>query len=381
MKINQVKTVVWFSLLWSLSCGTYLQAVTITGYSSEANDRFESGFPLNPVNNTSESFVGSGFDWSGVAWSTTTFPPATSYKGFGLLSPKHFLTAQHYEYGSEMTQGVHVMGSDGVVRTSDVSSISNTGHGVVLTNFGNTNPDIAVGTLEQALDTPSTIARYGVLDLNPGSNSDSTTPYDNLDLLLYGRSNTTNGSPRTGVTTPDLIFENGGDPTQTVIRTTRDDVQLQGGDSGSPALHGWTNPNGAQELTLLGLNSAISDDHNFLSFMATSGAMAATNAIMTPDGYALKVVGNPVGTWTGGPGPQGSNLGRSQNWSGSFSDQFVAFNADNTSELSINVNENVNLRGLYFIATGGSGDGFTFSGANTLTVGRGGSPTMTMISR
>jgi len=36
------------------------------------------------------------------------------------------------------------------------------------------------------------------------------------------------------------------------------------------------------------------------------------------------------------------------------------------------VNANYNLRGLYFKSTASAGDGFTFSGAGTLTVGRGG---------
>lgn len=357
-------------LAWSPSGS----AVTITGYSSAENDRFSSGFPLDPVDNNGASFVGAPYDWSGVGWSTTTYA-SSSYKGFGLLSPMHFLTAQHYEYETEMTQGVRIKGSDDVVRNATVSSITNTGYGLRVTSLsGITDYDIAVGTLDTSLSDSSTIFRNGVLDLNPDSNTDSTTPYSGLSLLLYGRSSTTNGSPRIGITTPDLIAAFNGDSKQDAIRTTRDDVQLQGGDSGSPTMHGWTNPNGGSEITLLGLNSAIdtTNGYNYLSFLATAGAMAATNSIMTPEGYALKVVGDPSGSWVGGNGPNAANLSRGQNWNGTFSDQFVEFNADTTSLESITVDANTNLRGLYFIATAVTGDGFTFSGGNILTVGRGG---------
>ena len=38
------------------------------GYSDADNNRFASGYPNNPVPNTSPSFIGAGYDWSGVGW-------------------------------------------------------------------------------------------------------------------------------------------------------------------------------------------------------------------------------------------------------------------------------------------------------------------------
>ena len=76
-------------------------------------------------------------------------------------------------------------------------------------------------------------------------------------------------------------------------------VQLVEGDSGSPFLVGWTNPVGGKELTVIGLNSGISGSSNVMSFLAIPGAMNAANAVMTPDGYALRVQGEINALWTG----------------------------------------------------------------------------------
>ena len=45
--------------------------LTINGYSTADNDRFVSGYPNAPVANTSSSFLGAGYDWSGVGWLST----------------------------------------------------------------------------------------------------------------------------------------------------------------------------------------------------------------------------------------------------------------------------------------------------------------------
>ena len=118
-------------------------ALQVTDYSSEVNDRFSSGFATNPVANTNTTFVGAGYDWSGVGWSTTAFG-GSGFKGFGMLSPRHFLTAQHYEYGAEATLGVRVLGFDDLVHAAPVQSVTNLGQGIVLVNQGFTNHDLAV---------------------------------------------------------------------------------------------------------------------------------------------------------------------------------------------------------------------------------------------
>ena len=354
-------------------------ALDVTGYSATVNDRFTGGFPTAPVPNASGSFVGAAYDWSGVAWSTTTYA-ASSYKGFALLSPRHFLTAQHYENGGLLTQAVRIRTNSGTVVSQANAGIDNLGYGLKLANVGVTAPDLALGTLAGPIAPPAEVARYGVLDLYATSASTAYSVYDNLPLLAYGRGATTNGSPRTAATSVNLASAFNSDPIQTAIRTLYTgsaSVQLVDGDSGSPLLHGWTNPDGGRELTVLGVNSASDfSTYNYMSFLAVPGAMANANAVMTPDGYALRVVGNSSSTWSGGSGSptQQDNLSRGGNWSGGTIpiDRYVVFNGTSTGVRAIDVNAATNLRGLSFTSTGSAGDGFTFSGTNALTIGRGG---------
>lgn len=363
--------------LWAAGFGR-VEALDVTGYSAAVNDRFTSGFPTSPVPNTSGSFVGTAYDWSGIGWSTTIYA-SSSYKGFALLSPRHFLTAQHYENAGLLTQGVRILGRDGQVATGTNTGIDNLGYGIVLTNFGVTAPDLALGTLGSQISVPANMARYAVLDLNNSSIAPTYSNYTGLTAIAYGRGDVTNGSPRAGTAVIDAAGTATADPTSSIALTLRSgtpSVQLVEGDSGSPLLVGWTNPAGGQELTVIGLNSAVSGSYNVMSFMAIPGAMNAANNVMTPDGYALRVVGNSSATWVGGNGAptQQNDLARGGNWSGGVipSDLYVLFNGTSTAVRAIDLNAATNLRGLAFKPTGTSGNGFTFSGANALTIGRGG---------
>jgi autotransporter-associated beta strand protein len=376
IKMTRIRGLIIPAILLASWLGESAPAATITGYTAAANDRFSSGFPTSPVENTNPSFVGLGYDWSGVGWSTTTY--SSHYKGLGTLSPVHFLTAQHFEYNAETTQGVRILGLDGMTHSATTKSISNLGQGLVLTNGGFTNYDLAIGRLNNPVTAPANMARHAVLDLHNTSASDSLSNYNGLPILLYGRSSMTNGSPRVGATTINLLAAFNSDAKQVAIRTTRNEVQLQGGDSASPTLHGWTNPNGGKELAILGTNSAIDtvNGYNYNSFLGSTAALAAANQVMNPDGYALRVVGNPTNTWVGSSSTSIANKGA---WglgpgpSQAPSDKFVTFNAATAGgNRQVTVDTDHNLRGLYFLSTAATDDGFTFSGSSTLTLGRGG---------
>ena len=346
-------------------------ALDVTGYSPTVNDRFTSGFPTNPVPNTSGSFVGAAYDWSGVGWSTTIYA-ASSYKGLALLSPKHFLTAQHYENGGLLTQGVTVRGKDGSLSSGTNTGVDNLGYGIVLTNVSVTAPDLAIGTLSAQIAAPGNVARYAVLDLNNSSAAPTYANYTGLTALAYGRGDVTNGSPRAATAVIDAAGTATVDPTSSIaltLRTGTPSVQLVEGDSGSPFLVGWTNPAGGKELTVIGLNSSVSGSYNVMSFMAIPGAMNAANNVMTPDGYALRVQGNANAVWTGSVS---SSLWIVGNWNGSPVDQYAKFEANGAAPTSISIDNAATIRGLYFTASGSASTGFTFAGGQTVTIGRGG---------
>ena len=137
----------------------------------------------------------------------------------------------------------------------------------------------------------------------------------------------------------------------------------------------WTNVNGGKEIAMVGNNAAISDTSNFINFLGTFQVMNALNTTMTQDGYALRVVGNSSNTWVGS---SSASIGNRGAWglnppASAPTDRYVTFNgASAGNNRAVNVDSDANLRGLYFRSTTNSSLGFNFSGANTLTVGRGG---------
>jgi hypothetical protein len=193
-------------------------------------------------------------------------------------------------------------------------------------------------------------------------------------VLLYGRGPNGTNSPRIGATAINGVSVSGNNSFFTTPRTS---VQLEVGDSGSPAFHAWTNPNGQTELTLLGNHAAINPTSNFINFLGTHQVMDALNAAMNPQGFALRVTGNSSNTWTG---TNNTNINRNGNWGVTFlpdltgitSDRYVTFNGSSSASKNVTVNTNYNLRGLFFLSTNSTNQGFTFNGNNTLTIGRGG---------
>ncbi len=337
-----------------------VSALQVTGYSSAANDRFQSGFPGAPVANANPAFVGLDYDWSGVGWDASD-----GTKGFGFLSPQHYLVASHYGGATSLavspTNGSVVLGAGASVENTGIVTFTNTDNSTVM--------DLSLGTLAAPLGS-APLPRYGILDLNASSTTDSPANYNSLPVFLYGRGPDGSYSPRIAASTIAGTYNSINGGAASFFITARTDVQLESGDSGSPAFAAWVNPNGASELALLGNNYAINDTYNFINFLGTAAAINSLNTLMTPEGFALKIVGEPVSTWTGSVS---SVIGTNTNWSTGTSrtDQFVLFDAEATSRRSLTINSNTNFRGAYFKSTAAA-DGFTFNGTSSLTIGRGG---------
>jgi autotransporter-associated beta strand protein len=329
-------------------------ALDVIGYSSAANDRFSSGYPTSPVTNTGTAFVGRNYSWTGVGWSS-----ADPTKSFGFLTPQHYLVARHY--GGAAT--INLLGGDGLVYSATQSSVTETGYGFI---FSGSVGDISIGRLTTPVAATKGMTRYGVLDLNATSTTNST--YVGQPLLVYGRGPNGTFSTRIGAATINGTNLTG---SSSFIVTDHSSSIVQSGDSGSPDFIPWTNPNGGAEITIVGLNSGTASNLTVMSYFANAPAMAAVNAQLTADGFALKAVGNASGTWSG---VASTSIGGTAGWGGAVpSDVYVLFNGTTAGGgRAVNVNTAANLRGLYFKDTGSGTAGLTFSGDSTLTVGRGG---------
>ena len=358
---RRLRSLAGFAAIVAAAVATFpVAAYDVAGYTAAANNRFSSGFPSAPVTNTSGSFVGLPYSWLGVGWATSD-----PTKGFGFLTPKHYLVARHY--GGAAT--ISLLSAGGQVVTGTQASVTDTGYG--FTNNGTQPADIAIGELTASLPAAYGLPRYGVFDANTSSTTNST--YVGQPLMVYGRGPDGTQSPRMGTATVNGWAVSGSNSSITSNVTTG---TLQVGDSGSPTFIRWTNPNGAAEITIIGNNTATDFvSINVYNFLGTAAVMNAVNALTTPDGYALKIVGTPTNTWVGS---SSTLIGTRGAWGLSSpapvpSDKYVLFSGTSAGNgRAVTVDTNANLRGLYFKSTGSGTLGFTFSGTGTLTVGRGG---------
>ena len=193
-------------------------------------------------------------------------------------------------------------------------------------------------------------------------------------MLVYGPGGS---GPRIGAATLTYVHNPSTSFKWSSVSTSYADVQLQGGDSGSPVFAPWINPNGGRELTILGTNAGTdSSTLNSYNYVGNSLVMGAVGNITANDGFALRVVGTPAGSWLGGSGNENEQpaLNQAGNWQGDSvpNDVFVRFDGDSTASRTITVDAKTNFRGVAFTASSSGSLGFAFSGTNVVTIGRGG---------
>ncbi len=346
------------ALLAACACS---RALTVSGYSSAANDRFSSGFPSAPVENASPSFLGAGQDWSAVGWSATD-----ATKGMALLTPRHTLVARHY--GGADT--VRFAGDAGIVSLTQ-SSVANTNLGLIFN--GLTYGDLSVGRLAGVAPDGAGLPRLAVFDGN--SSSVVNTSMNGRALLVHGRGANATSSPRVGAAIVEGTSVGGANGD--FLRTTFAGVTYQTGDSGSPVFTAWTDADGVSRVALVGNGAAVdtTNGFNYINYLGAASVMAATNAITTADGFALRIVGDISNTWVGSSSTSLTNRGA---WglsapSAAPTDRYVRFNGATAGNARVvTVDSAANQRGIAFAATGSASLGFAFGGAATLTVGRGG---------
>jgi autotransporter-associated beta strand protein len=353
---------VWGVALVLLAAGS-AAAYDVVGFTAAANNRFSSGFPSAPITNTSGSFVGLPYSWLGVGWASSD-----ATKGFGFLTPKHYLVARHY--GGAPT--IRLLAAGGEVVTGTQASVTDIGFGFV--QSGQSIGDLSIGELTAALPATLGLPRYGVFDANVSSSTNSN--YTGQPLMVYGRGPDGTQSPRMGVATVGGAYAWSVTGTSSTIGSTVATGTLQFGDSGSPTFIRWTNPDGAAEITIIGNNAATDfATVNVYNFLGAAAVMNAVNVQTTPDGYALKVVGTPTNTWVG---VSSTSIGNRGAWglappNPAPSDKYVLFSGTAAGNgRGVAVDTAANLRGLAFKSTGSGTLGFAFSGTATLTVGRGG---------
>jgi hypothetical protein len=229
---------------WALA--SVCHGVTIVGYDPVAHDRYTSGYPGSPVVNSSSSFVGAGYDFSGVGWDT-----ALPNRSVTLISDQYFVYSGHYA----VEGNISFQGTDGIVRTYVVDTSYQFAPAA---GVGDAIGDLRVGRLLGPVD--ATIASYAILDLPQESD------YTDLPLLVYGHGS--GGSPRIGVNTIDGLLEV--DVSGTTYRGlvydqdvgVMGEALLESGDSGSPLFVSWEGG-----LALVGTHYGVGSDYSVDDFL------------------------------------------------------------------------------------------------------------------
>ena len=202
--------------------------IDINDYSEARHDRFSSGYPTSPVANTSDDFIGKGYDWSGVGWLSNN-----KNRSYALLGPRHFLSADHYTPGIGAT--IRFTPADGQVVGYTVESLSGP---LPEPEPGQEDPsDLAVGTFTTAIPEDAGIRPYSIL-----FEGYSPSRYVGSNLLLYGWSSPPASSPSTRIGWNELraVYQHPDDSRVYYLDFAYDDTTPDRGrlvmyDSGSPS--------------------------------------------------------------------------------------------------------------------------------------------------
>ncbi|MGO9111564.1 MAG: autotransporter-associated beta strand repeat-containing protein [Thermoguttaceae bacterium] len=367
--------IAWILVLWS----TPAPAIQINDFTAARNDRFASGYVFTsgtltgtPVGNLDPSFIGLGYDWSGVGWVADS--AYTPYVSYALLTPRQMLVANHYSPLKLSAPNIQFVSAAGQVTNATVQS--EPGAHSVSPTFAS---DMATAQFSSAIPQSAGITTYSILfqGYNPST-------YAGFNLLSYGWTAEIGwnqiASVNTGTAynwgtpfTPDsAYYEN-----FLYDTTTPDRTQLEGNDSGSPSFIVTGSPGVMYLAGAHYLNEPnISGWDSFLPL-----SLPTLDSYTSPAGYLPSVVTPTTARWLS---TSSTNWGAGSNWSGgavpndilNSSGQVTAcasvlFDGLASSLHSITLSGTQAVTSLDFNLTPSTTSGFAFSGAS-LTLGEAG---------
>jgi len=254
---------------------TPASALVLRVYSPASHDRF-TGFPANPSHNG--SFIHSGLDLTGVGYHSGS--GADTRKQFTLISPKFFVSANHFRPPVGTT--VRFVASDNQYVERAISALH------TIPNSNGEATDLLLGELSEPVDPASGVQFLPYLNLA------TEGAYAGQPLVVLGK----NARGGRGTISPTFI-DFGDDPitggsginstramqfTYSTLGGGNDDAHAEAGDSGSPS------------LVVSGGRAAIVGTHTaVLSALGTTTTVDTfvphyveeLNAVMESDGYHM----------------------------------------------------------------------------------------------
>jgi autotransporter-associated beta strand protein len=351
--------------------------IEINDYTAARNGRFASGYPNGPlVPNTDPSFIGLGYDWSGVGWNA-----ANDNLNYALITPRQMLVANHYSPLKTSGPNIQFVSNTGQLTNVTVESEPGT-HG---------DPpypsDMATAQFSSPIPQSAGLTTYSILFLGY-----TPSNYVGLNLLSDGMTAAIGWNKINAVNTGTVLFDGFGPnyvPDNAYYMqygcdsTTPDRTQLISGDSGSPSFIVTGSP-GVMYLAGAHFAAATFSDgstYGYDTFLPMS--LPTLDSYAAPAGYLPSVVTPTTARWTGGLSGSGSwNTGG--NWSGGSVPNDVLNSGGSVTtcasvlfdglagpQHAITLGGTQAVTSLAFNLTPTTSSGFTFSGG-TLTLGEAG---------
>ncbi|MGA2254259.1 MAG: hypothetical protein ABSG53_06310, partial [Thermoguttaceae bacterium] len=299
MKVSRQFALAWILALWSAPSA----AITINGFTTARNDRFASGYPNGSLApNTDPSFIGLGYDWSGVGWNA-----ANGDVSYALITPRQMLVANHYSPLKEGGPNIQFVSSDGQVTSVTVQSEPG----------AHVDPpypsDMATAQFSRPIPQSAGISTYSILFQGYDPNT-----YAGYNLLSYGWTAAIGWNTIDTVQTGTSFFSGSSSafsPDSAYYMqylydgATPDRIQLNRGDSGSPSFIVTGSP-GVMYLAGAHYASTGPGGEGYDSFLPMS--LPTLDSDTSPAGYLPSVVTPTTARWTSA---SSNTWGAGSNWS------------------------------------------------------------------
>jgi len=223
---------------------------------------------------------------SGLGWD-----PNDARKGFALVSPQHFVAAEHFKPSA--SDSASFLNRNGDVNTYGIQEVT------TMDNDDGSNSDLVLVTLDNAIPSKDEVGFFPVADLGPDA------AYTGRSMFAYGRKPDNGVSPKFGTGTIASIQDFQGEAlTGGSLNDTRamqfsynkstggdNDAFLEVGDSGSPS---FLVEDG--KLSIAGTHTAVIDNpttkENFDTFVPNY--IDEMNAAMSDEGFQVTTVPEPA---------------------------------------------------------------------------------------
>lgn len=272
---------------------TSTHALKVRSNNSPNNNRFDQ-FPQPSAHNPDFIHKDYATTLTSAGWYPRSLGNTTIYPNVTLISPIHFIGADHYKPSIGTT--ISFLSSDGNLITRSVSNRT------TIKNSNGINSDIFIGTFDTPILASEKVSYSPYLRITKSETTDDgelieeidTDAYYNQSLIALGR------NMCGGISTSSRSIYDSVNATQTMLWTYNtitgndSDCYLQAGDSGSPLFIDNNTSSETGKAAIIGVHLGVNTTASTSTFFNFSSFIPhyidAINTVIEPEGYQLTSV-------------------------------------------------------------------------------------------